>query len=186
MNSDIIRISFDLETMSLENNAAIVQLAACVICEDSSPNFDAFNIYISPKSSEKAGLHVDKSTMEWWSKQDEAVRQRVFSGTDSIAEALDSFQEWVSNLCGGNYERIRFYSNGWKDHAWLESAYYAVFGKYPFHYRSPQDLRTLRDVTKYAGLVVPEFPNAAKHNALSDAICQAQEIDWILTELAKV
>lgn len=178
--NEIIRVSIDLETMSLENNAAIVQIGACTIGGEAN----IFNCYISPESAERAGLHVDKGTMEWWSKQDEAVRQRVFSGTTPISEALGFFTDWLSGLCDEDFSRLRIYANGWKDHAWIESAYHATHGHSPIHYRSPQDLRTLRDVCKFCDDAIPTFTNDSKHDALADAVAQAKEIAWILNRYA--
>jgi hypothetical protein len=37
-----------------------------------------------PQDSERWGLHVDKSTMEWWDKQDPQVRAEAFSGTQPL------------------------------------------------------------------------------------------------------
>lgn len=181
MNSEnIIRISIDLETMSLENNAAIVQIGACTIDDPSSVDIHMFNMYINPESSERAGLHVDKGTMEWWSKQDESIRQRVFSGTQSIEFALTSFTGWIGTLCDQDFSRIRFYSKGAEDIIWLKSAFYATHGAWPFHYRSPQNLRTLIDAMDFAGVTVPTFLNDTPHDALADAVAQAQSIHWML------
>lgn len=182
--NEIIRISIDFETMSLENNAAIVQLGACTIGLGEATQ--VFNVYIDPRSSEAAGLHVDVGTMKWWDEQDEAIRKRVFSGTTPVSDALGFFQVWAAGLCEGNMERLRLYANGWKDHAWLESAYHATHGHNPFHYRSPQDLRTLRDVCKFVGIKAPEFPNEMKHDALADAVAQSQEIAWSLDNLKTI
>lgn len=181
--SEIIRVSLDLETMSLENNAGIVQIGACTIVDSAVEDCQVFNSYISPESSEKAGLHVDVGTMYWWNKQDEAIRKRVFSGTTSLGEALFNFTRWVDSLCQGKLENIRLYSKGGEDIIWLKSAYYAATSNWPFHYRSPQNLRTLMDAMDYAGLTVPQFLNDAPHDALADAISQAKAVRWMLNQV---
>ena len=179
---EIIRISIDLETMSLENNAAIVQIGACTIQAPSEAS-QCFNMYINPESAERLGLHVDKGTMEWWSKQDEAVRQRVFGGTEPLTYALASFEAWVACLCADKLENIRFYSKGAEDIIWLKNAYYTTIGRWPFHYRSPQNLRTLVDAMEYAGIVVPQFPNDTPHDALADALAQGEQVYWMLEQI---
>ena len=175
--SNLIRISLDLETMSLEDNAAIIQIGACTL--DGSRKF---TVYIDPRSAEKYG-HVDKGTMEFWDKQDPEVRRVVFSGVVPTPDALDQFMTWIAGF-NQPLSDFRFYTKGGQDWVWLKNAFYKVFGSFPLHYRSPADMRTLKDVREFCEITdMPEFKPARAHDALSDALAQADEIAWTLTRL---
>jgi len=184
--SKITRISLDLETMSLEDNAAIIQIGACVINNHSDPILahKPFNIHINPKSSEAFGLHVDKGTMEWWSTQDESTRSIVFGGVIDLSSALSSFHIWCLEVCGdGNLNDLKIYTKGEQDITWLKNAYYAAHGSYPFKYYVGQNTRTLNDVCKYLDIEYPKYAPLVKHDALEDAISQGKRIEWILDRL---
>lgn len=179
MNAQPIRIMLDLETMSLEDNAAIVQIGAC-----SMNGHNKFCVYIKPESSERAGLHVDKQTMEWWDKQDATVRARVFGGTYELEEALSMFSLWVKDQCAGDLTRLRMYANGPEfDWVILKNSFLRVFGSWPFSHRAPQSLRTLRDIADMLGMQVPKGSDNS-HDALYDALNQAAEARWIMGRIA--
>ena len=83
MKQEDIHISFDLETLSLESNAAIVQIGAVQVGSSKE-----FNSYINPRSAEYLGGHVDVGTINWWDRQDPQIRNTVFGGITDIREAL--------------------------------------------------------------------------------------------------
>lgn len=187
MPDQIIRIAFDLETMSLEPTAAIVQIGASVFQGNYSHDIDTlFNGYINPQHAEMLGT-VDKETMQWWDKQDPGLRRTVFGGTENPYEVLESFTKFVSNLCDGNFKRVKFYCKDISlDWCALRHAYEQTIGKFPFHYRSPQQHRTLQDVAAYVGLEYDSsiYVPAQAHNALFDAIAQGEEAIFIIESLA--
>ena len=178
MSNQLIRISLDLETMSLEDNAAIIQIGACTLDQSRK-----FLMTIDPRNSEKYG-HVDTGTMAWWDQQDPEVRKRVFGGTTPLPEALNEFISWIHHM-NEPLENFRFYTKGGQDWVWLKNAWYKVFGSFPLHYRSPCDMRTLKDVREFCEITgMPEFKPVQAHDALLDAMAQADEITWTLTKLA--
>lgn len=187
MSDNIIRIALDLETMSLEDNAAIVQIGAYVFDgPDTGANYDkCFSIYINPESSEKAGLHVDNSTMAWWDKQDPTVRNKVFGGKESIEDALDLFTHWCENVASGDLTRLRFYCRGPEfDWVVLRNAYYKVQGKFPFSYKSPNSFRTIDDIIKHIDLYQPvPVKEYLKHDALADAIYDGNRAAYLFNHL---
>lgn len=184
MSDQIIRIALDLETMSLEDNAAIVQIGAYVF--DGPDQGGGFNSYVNPESSEKAGLHVDVGTMAWWGTQDKAVRDKVFGGVDSIAASLEMFEDWCKEKSKGNLSNIRFYCRGPEfDWVILRNAYYKVLGRFPFHYRSPNSFRTIDDmIDVLKGTWEFDSPvDNSKHDALADAIWDGQRAAYLFNHL---
>lgn len=178
-NKTPVRIMLDLETMSLEDNAAIIQIGACTFM---TPKDQAkFVCYIDPKSSEEAGCHVSKETMEWWNKQNTQLRTLVFSGTTPIQDALASFSGWVFQQCEGDYSRLKLYANGPEfDWVILKNAFYKVLGTWPFPHRAAQSTRSLWDVADMLELMVVKTANCAQHNALADALAQANDMENIM------
>lgn len=134
--ANAIHVALDLETASLDSNAAIVQLAA-VSGEES------FNVRISLVSNELADRHISRETMQWWDTQDRELRKRVFGGQTGLGDALIDFQTWARTVSEDNLERIVLWGNGTEfDNVILQNAY-EQFATWPFNYRNNHHLRTL-------------------------------------------
>lgn len=178
--TEIVRITLDLETMSLQPDAAIVQIGACTI-EQFGEEQLLFTRYINPNEAKLHG-HVDIATMQWWDRQHPSVRAQVFGGTISSKAALADFEAWCKDLCGGDWENLRVYCKGPEfDWVVLRNAFEGVLGHWPFHYRSAQSSRTLLDLVALFGLpyTPQELEVPAKHDALEDAKWQANEAQVI-------
>ena len=177
--ANAIHVSLDLETASLENNAAIVQIGACVV--GSSLRLAPFNVHISLLSCERAGLDVSRSTMERWDKQDPELRKEVFRGTTPIEQGINEFIDLCKSLSGGDLNRVVLWSKPAQfDLVVLKNAT-EKFREWPFHYRNTgcaaTAIRVLptsiqEEIHKDAVLVHRMRP----HDALSDAIYQAEFI----------
>lgn len=180
-NPASIHISLDLETMSTESNAAIVQIGATVV---GSP--ETFNVYIDPKSSESLGARVDTETMMWWDKQDPELRKRVFGGTVPIRTALDEFADWCSEVSNGDMEHVYLWSKGADFDCVVLKNNYELYRTYPFNFRNHRCVRTIMDLLTQAELdeISKNFwynnSEAQKHDALVDAKYQAEFIKAII------
>jgi DNA polymerase III epsilon subunit-like protein len=164
MTNKSIHISLDLETLSTESTAAIVQIGAVVI---GSPDL-TFDMCICPRRAERAGMTVSTETLHWWGKQPSIVRKRVMSGTASPLEALHEFTAWCTGVCEGDLDRAYLWTNGADfDLPILRNAY-ELFMTYPFNHRNHRCFRTL---LAYTG--VPRIPSTSVHDALEDAKAQA-------------
>lgn len=174
-------ISFDLETMSTESDAAIVQIGATVV---GSP--ETFNVYIDPKSSESLGARVDTETMMWWDRQDPELRKRVFGGTVPIRAALDEFADWCSEVSNGDMNRIYLWSKGADFDCVVLKNNYELYRTYPFNFRNHRCVRTIMDlltpeqIEEITKTFYANNPTAQKHDALSDAQLQAKFIQRAL------
>lgn len=171
-------ISFDLETMSTESDAAIVQIGATVV---GSPN-KSFNLHIDPRTSESIGAHVDAGTMQWWNKQDPELRKRVFGGTTPIRSALDEFHGWCFEQSSGDMNRIYLWSKGADFDCVVLKNNYELYRTYPFNFRNHRCVRTIMDlltpeqIEEITKTFYANNPTAQKHDALSDAQLQAKFI----------
>jgi hypothetical protein len=186
-----IRISLDLETMSMENNAAIVQIAAIVfscppeyhIPAGDRETYWVFNEYVDPESSEACGGHVDVETMKWWDKQDPVVRAKVFSGTAHLLTVLHQFTAWLRSISIlGDASDISVYCKGPDfDYVILKSAYESVHMECPINFRLVQSVRTIEEVAATMGYVSGwAGKNSAAHDALEDAKHQGNLVANVL------
>lgn len=173
-----LHIMLDLETASLEPNAAILQIGAVVF---SGPESSAeFNTYVSLASCEAEGMHVSQATLDWWDRQNPQLRARVFGGTTPIADALESFHEWVESLERKYGTAAHLWSNGADfDLPILKSAY-QIFGEYPFNFRNHRCYRTISALDES---LKKKFVNPLAHDALDDALYQAKVAADVMRKL---
>lgn len=168
------KVVFDLETLSCESDAAIVQIAAI----DMSTGY-IFNTYIDPRSAEGAGFHVCTETIEWWNKQDPEIRATVMGGTCSIYQALEDFLDWCHEISMGYTDTIELWAWGADfDIPILRNAI-ETFIEYPFDFRKHRCLRTLA-----TALDIPHIKSPRAHDALEDAKAQAVTLERCLEELS--
>lgn len=174
-----VHVSLDLETASLETNAAIVQLGAAALTHKTIPTYSQ---YISLASNEKARRDVSKGTMEWWDKEDPALRKRVFAGTTELEFAVNQFIEWCNYLTNDNLERVILWSKPQCfDIPILKSAI-EQFREYPFGHRNVGCVYTLlrtvppEEQERRHNTCLRVYQNLESHNALHDAMYQREMI----------
>jgi 3' exoribonuclease, RNase T-like len=167
----------DLETMSLESNAAIVSIG-CVRFEinehtlgkDFTPELeDVLHLNVSLASSVAAGLHIDPSTVTWWLGQSDAARASLQTPRPiALSDAL---------ILTRTFLRVTTPAGVWGngasfDNVVLRNAYKAIGYAVPWSHWSDRCYRTMRAL-KPSGLKIE--PDIA-HNALSDAIAQTRTL----------
>ena len=177
-------IMLDLETMSTESNAAILQIGAVRFDIDGVRS--TFEAHISLESCQSYYQDVSASTILWWLKQSDAARKALIEGQERAGPlhvALDIFSNWVGNVCPGG-ETVKIWGNGAvADNVWLANAYKAVSKahpgvKRPWTYHGDRCYRTWVEGKDPHGehRQRPKIP----HNALSDAEAQAMTMVAIL------
>lgn len=158
----------DLETLSLEPNAAIVSIGAVIFDRDATVETVSFHSHLSYLSLIQDGRKVSMDTIEWWMKQSEEVRKPFLSVTRiDIKNALQDF----SNLYK-NYACIELWAKPSNfDIPIITSAYQDFNVQVPWHYRAVRDLYTL--INLYPQVKEPEFVGE-RHGADTDALHQAK------------
>lgn len=102
----LIDITFDLESLSLASNAAIVQIAAVVFNRHASSADELFPINIPPfeckvdiRSCVADGFDFSPSTVKWWAEKPEEVKAEVLSGECyPLQEVFSNFIEWLNEV----------------------------------------------------------------------------------------
>lgn len=178
-----IRIMIDMETTAQGARAGILTLGACTFGLESNLLRQTFYMRASLASNEALKRTIDKSTMEWWNKQDPSIREEAFGGTDSVDDVLDGFAKWCDNLSNSNPGDIELWSRGASfDCEILQDAFYQIFGAYPFDFRKHMCQRTLQRLMP-TELIATVPQRVAKHISYIDAYNQADIADAGLRSL---
>jgi hypothetical protein len=161
----------DLETLGTSAGCIILSIGACT--------FDRqFQFYekISVMDSDRQGFTENPDTMAWWSKQDPAAFKEATSGHLSVEDALGEFSDWYRRLPAPN---VYIWGNGADFDLPILREYYEVMKmKVPWKPFNGRCYRTLKNL--YPRITIPANPN--KHNALEDALWQAQHACEILSQ----
>jgi hypothetical protein len=171
------RIMVDLETLSAETNAAILEIGAVVFSRQGVTD-NNFYVKVDLESAMQHG-HVSASTIRWWMEQSNEARAEAFSGGGwMLPEALAQFGDWVRSVAyDGNVE---VWGNGAGfDNAILRHAYRAVHNEdTPWPFRYDRCYRTLKSRHPDVQFV----REGTHHNALDDAVSQAKHAAAILAK----
>lgn len=176
--------SLDIETVGTKPGCAIVSIGA-VSFNARSVLPAVFYKVVSIKSQLKLDLRINPETLAWWMEQSPAAQEALkvsLTVDEQIGEALDEFAVWYRQQ-GFNAVWARGASF---DFAIMTTAAQRAGRELPWKFWQERCQRTLTSM-------FPEVPQPVRHgtyhNALDDAVTQAQHIIDIyrassLTELA--
>ena len=167
------QIVVDLETLSVRPNACITSIGA-VSFNLEEGILEEFFMNVDPTTCKENGLHIDKSTVDWWASQPKEAIESWMKDPYPLDEAIDKFSIFYGD------KSIPIWGNGSSfDITILESAYYALgweTGKLPWKFWDIYDMRTLTSI-----LSRKLEKTGINHNALHDAIAEAK----LLIEMLK-
>lgn len=103
-----IDITFDLETCSLDPNAAVIQIAALPWVRGSKTLTDlfpdelpTFESKVDLRSCVMGGFDFDRNTIQWWSGQQKELRDNLVDGDCyPIDEVFREFCVWIADIKG--------------------------------------------------------------------------------------
>lgn len=167
-----IHFMLDFETLALTPKAIILSIG-CV-------KFNEFGVldkfYIEcDKGSQIGHRDFDRDTADWW-----AIQHNKPTGITSLYTCLHKLLNFLQNNTPPSYEMELWAKGTDFDIPILLDALASYGINPPFPYRNKSDLRTLK---KYHPEVHIPFANQQEHNALEDAIFQANQAVWILNSL---
>ena len=168
-------VMLDLETLSTRPDATILTFGACKFNPYAQEDITQ-GIYFRVNVDEQIALgrHVDDNTIEWWSKQAEDVYAEAFDPNDRIS--LEEFAKELNRFIVGC-------DNIWAqgpvfDIVILENLYRQMGLPCPWQFWQIRDSRTL-----LSSLGDPREKNkAGLHNALEDAVSQAQAVQYVFKQ----
>lgn len=159
-------VMVDIETLGSKPGSVILSIGACEF--NSNGITSHFYTRIDVGSSILNGLTVDQDTVNWWKAQDgEAVHAALYQGDgDHLDYALNKFAKFVDK------DTYLWAKGPDFDCVLLGEAYKAAGIKVPWSFRNTRDVRTILDLSDLPAITY----NGHKHNALSDAVCQAKDV----------
>lgn len=165
-------VMIDIETLSTQNNAAIIAIGAVAFDRRSGELGPELSISVDLKSCQAAGLHIDAGTVMWWMQQSEQARRKLFSEPrETLTGALLHLDNWLRKFMEKDY---RVWGNGTTfDNVLLHSAYRAVGQRAPWSYKQDACYRTMKNLLPQVDL--PPQDGVA-HDAVSDARNQARHL----------
>jgi len=168
-------IMVDLETLGTKPGSIVLSIGAVYFGLDGLGK-DFYSV-ISVEDSEACGLTSDQSTVDWWTKQSEEARDVLTKARSYEAPKLRSVLESFSAFVRPH---SRIWGNGSDfDNVLLASLYEAASIGCPWEFYDNRCFRTLK------GLLIKEDTQEKRndHNALSDAINQAEKAVRILNRI---
>ena len=175
-------VMIDLETLDNKPTSAIVSIGAVKFDPKFGKLGDTFYRVVEIESALKFGT-ASGSTIKWWMKQSDAARD-VFNMTtlenvSDLPTALRDFSDWLART-GQDFD-YKVWGNGASfDNTILRHAYEQTGIPAPWQFWNDRCYRTFKGMwpqikmTKRTG---------THHNALDDAISQADHLSEILRKL---
>lgn len=164
-------VMIDLETMGLTPNAAIVAIGAVEFDITTKSLGRKFYVAVDLESSVMSGGVMDPSTVMWWVQQGGEARAALSMGTVPLPVALDYFSKWIEG--GADPDQVRVWGNGAAfDNVVLASAYRNTGLRQPWRFWNDRCYRTVK--AQYPD--VPVVRGGTHHNALDDAVSQAEHM----------
>lgn len=182
---DVIDVSLDIETYSLQPNAAVISIGCCTHDEQ-------FEVYFSRDSQMRFDRNFDEETIKWHldnhSELYLEMQHKVQTVGGAISTGLIELNHWFRNrVCGNVAPAIQVWMNSPSfDSVILNDMAKQIGTELPWSYREERDLRTLKAMAKtrnadeYA--LLPSPPDNA-HDALADAKYQLEIISRCKTIL---
>lgn len=185
-----MHVMYDLETLGVSSDAAIVQIGAVAI-----HNLGEEPGMVGPNNAHLGSIYrrgvrlddpligeLDGPTVKWWMEQDGAVRRHVMLDDHdqrlTLRNTLLDFEAWLESLpeLSGLWADI-------EDHTWLRHAFERCGLKWRWR-KVQRDYRTMREVGKvWCGEEEPPF-KGSQHVALDDARHQAQHLMRVVNQIS--
>ena len=163
----------DLETLGTVADSVICSIGAVKFDLDSNALDDAgFYASVSVDSNLEMKRRIQEDTLIWWMKQTSDAQQVFVEPKQTLRSALEDFSDWVGN---GDF---CLWSNGADfDLPMLSHAFATHMIDIPWKFHNQRCYRTYKNLpharqTKLNVLGI-------KHNAMSDALNQAQHLQAI-------
>lgn len=171
-------VMVDIETLGISPESVILSIAAVrfepfEVTKDLG-SLEAIQILIDVDTQvDNYKRMIDDSTVEWWTKQDAAVKEVIFSesGRVDLPEALKQLSKFCWNKMG------RLWAQGPSfDCVLLEHAYRQTGVPRPWQYYQVRDSRTLLDLVEVK-------QESVTHDSIEDCRRQISGVQQALNKL---
>ncbi|MBY0237899.1 MAG: 3'-5' exoribonuclease [Burkholderiaceae bacterium] len=166
-------VMIDLETMGTRPDAPIIAIGAVAFDIDKGVLGERFYTTVDLASSVSQGARIDPGTVMWWLKQGDEARAALQDGSQApVNIALQNLTLWLRTNCAPT-NKLRPWGNGANfDPVILEEHYRKADLDVPWKFWNIRCCRTLAALRPD----IKRQNNGTMHNALDDAIAQAEQI----------
>jgi exodeoxyribonuclease VIII len=172
-------IMIDLETMGNGPQSAIIAIGAVEFDIETQTLGTKFYQLVDLASSVAQGGVMDASTVLWWLKQSDAARAALNGEGVNIDDALQVFCDWSAEC--NHPSNLKVWGNGADfDNVILASAYRRSGREQPWPFWGNRCYRTVKGLYPHIKLERA----GTHHNALDDAVSQAQHLMAMLKPVA--
>jgi len=170
-------IMLDLETFGTGQNALVVSIGAVLFDRSTATLGPGFYANLNLQQMIDAGFRIDASTLEFWLKQGDAARDKLFTNPLDVFTTLMGFAQFVTDDNeGGVCRETRVWGNGSRfDNALLGNVYQRLGLVEPWGFFNDRCYRTFKNENDPEKRLLPNNVGTA-HNALDDAIFQARHL----------
>ena len=167
-------LMLDTETAGMPPNGALMSIGAIWFDLDTQTTGPTFQQTIHLGSAVADGGTMDPGTFIFWLGQSDEARKAVRFGGRHIHTVLQDLSDFILETC--RHEDVRIWSNSPNfDLAILGGAYDRAGIKRPWIWSRERDFRTVRNLNPQVEYDFKSKGDEA-HNALADAIFQAQHL----------
>jgi hypothetical protein len=180
----MIEVMIDLETLSVESNAAIISIGAVKfdprgpvgeLGDTLNPDYKHFHATVDFHSVTEAEFHIEGNTVRWWFEQGDEARHALLQDQAHIGDVLSRFWTWFGDVS------LPTWGNGAGfDNVILRNAYQKLGGVSPYNFSHDRCFRTMKALFPDVAYVGP----AVAHNALQDAEAQAIHLQKLFNFIA--
>ena len=170
-----MHVMLDLETLGTNPNSAIIAIGATAF-DPFSPSHSRFYRNIVLKSCVEIGAEIDPDTIIWWMQQSDEARAELVHNALPVTQALEAFLMWLAEV--PELEGV------WGNGASFDNVLIAQTAKMAglgilWSHKLDRCYRTVANMNHNQPLV----RSGTYHNALDDAITQADHLIHIDSEL---
>lgn len=159
------KLMIDIETMSSESDAVMIQLAGAFFEWDGTVH-KQFSMNIDEESCKIIGFKESASTVEWWKTQNQQVLENIRKDAQPVEFVILKFLEFL-----GDTKDICVWSHATFDFVIVQNYIKKLSNKY-MSFKLARDIRTLVDLS---GIDLSKYDwNKKTHNALDDVLFQIE------------
>jgi hypothetical protein len=169
----------DAEMISTERDGALVNIAAVMFDIATETVGAEFSQRSHLATSVRDGGTMSASTVMWFMRQSDAVRDQVWNGGEDIRDVLRDLAIWLGQQAGRNEQgtpRARMWGNSARfDIGILESAYKRAQIPVPWYWSNERCFRTVHNLNPQVVYDIAEKGSGA-HDPLVDCKFQIEHL----------
>ncbi|WP_224250578.1 MULTISPECIES: 3'-5' exonuclease [Klebsiella/Raoultella group] len=171
----------DIETLSTQPNAAICAIGAVFFEPSTGQIGPSFYETIDPRTSQVRGAHISADTVMWWLRQDKEPISELVNSKSHEIEVMINFARFIEDASPETMKKLLkvWCKGGSFDFPIIKSAFErsSLEGvpMLPWNFWNECCFRSLLTIAGTIGYV-PHPRRSVAHNALTDAVYQAEQV----------